>query len=201
MIPPSGRQLWLCRSLFLFLHPQQSTECLWRECVRRRRACCCSSSRWKHLGCCVEAGQDECVGLIDRWPTLRHALWNMYASYIYSALRVLRLYLISEETELLQEVQHQLEFVSDCVFLHLSPDLLGLLAHVVLQEERWWVMMIHTYRERLHLTHIQVSCTHAHIVVWSVSLFKLTNYMSGFSSKYEACFSSKKLIADTVTIW
>lgn len=60
----------------------------------------------------------------------------MYVSYIYSALRVLRLYLISEETELLQEVQHQLEFVSDCVFLHLSPDLLGLLAHVVLQEER-----------------------------------------------------------------
>lgn len=50
--------------------------------------------------------------------------------------RELNLYLVSEETELLQEVLHQLEFVSDCVFLHLSSDLLGLLTHAVLQEER-----------------------------------------------------------------
>ena len=46
------------------------------------------------------------------------------------------LYLVCEESKLLQEVLHQLEFVSDCVFLHLSAKLLGLLAHAVLQEER-----------------------------------------------------------------
>lgn len=48
----------------------------------------------------------------------------------------LHLYLISKEAKLLQEVLHHLEFVSDCVFLHLSPNLLSLLAHAVLQEER-----------------------------------------------------------------
>ncbi len=49
---------------------------------------------------------------------------------------VLCLYLVSKETEFLQEVLHQLEFVSDRVFLHLSADLLGLLAHAVLQEKK-----------------------------------------------------------------
>lgn len=58
---------------------------------------------------------------------LLHTVKCLYTVYSF------RLYLVSEETELLQEVLHQLEFVSDCVFLHLSPDLLGLLTHAVLQ--------------------------------------------------------------------
>lgn len=56
MALPWGRLPWLCHSLFLFLHPPWSTECLWRERERTRHACCCSSSRWTGPGCCVEAG-------------------------------------------------------------------------------------------------------------------------------------------------
>lgn len=59
MVIPLGRLLSLFHSLSQFLHPPQSTECLYRECVHRRFACCCSSSRWRHLGCCVEAGQEN----------------------------------------------------------------------------------------------------------------------------------------------
>lgn len=45
-------------------------------------------------------------------------------------------YLIGEESQPLQEVLHQLELVSDGVFLHLSPDLLRLLGHALLQGGR-----------------------------------------------------------------
>lgn len=63
------------------------------------------------------------------------------------------LYLVCEESKLLQEVLHQLEFVSDCVFLHLSAKLLGLLAHAVLQEERGGGMMNHTNTKGLQLAY------------------------------------------------
>lgn len=56
----------------------------------------------------------------------------IYTMYNCSLLKVAHLYLIREEAEPQQEVLHQLEFVSHCVFLHLSPDLPGLLAHAVL---------------------------------------------------------------------
>lgn len=46
----------------------------------------------------------------------------------------MHVYLISEETKFLQEVLGQFEFFSDCVFLHLCPNLFGLLPHAVLQE-------------------------------------------------------------------
>lgn len=84
MIIPLGRQLWLCCSLFLFLHPLQSTECLWRECGRRQCACCCSSSRWKHLGCCAEAGQDEYT-LISDQPSSRLFPLQSFHTVVFSA--------------------------------------------------------------------------------------------------------------------
>lgn len=49
--------------------------------------------------------------------------------------RKLNCYLISKETEPLQEVLRKLEFVFHRVFLHLCSHLLGLLTHAVLQEE------------------------------------------------------------------
>lgn len=58
-------------------------------------------------------------------------------SYEYSNTE-LNLYLISKKTKLLQEVLCQLEFVSYCVFLHLSPNLLCLLPHAVLQDNSVW---------------------------------------------------------------
>lgn len=58
---PWGRQLWLYHNLSLFPHPQWSTGCLWREPGHKQCACCWSSSRWKHLGCCAEAEQEQYV--------------------------------------------------------------------------------------------------------------------------------------------
>ena len=43
------------------------------------------------------------------------------------------MYLVSEEAKPLQEVLHQLELLFDGVPLHLRAQLLGLLAHTVLQ--------------------------------------------------------------------
>lgn len=69
-------------------------------------------------------------------------------------------YLVCQETELLQEVLHQLEFISDCVFLHLSSELLGLLAHAVLK----------------------ITYTHnVHIIAGGLSIINITNCMSGLS--------------------
>lgn len=62
-------------------------------------------------------------------------LQAVYLVWIHST-RFAFFYLIGEESQPLQEVLHQLEFVSDCVFLHLSPDLLSLLGHALLQGGR-----------------------------------------------------------------
>lgn len=60
----------------------------------------------------------------------------VYLAWINSTRFAFFFYLIGEESQPLQEVLHQLEFVSDCVFLHLSPDLLSLLGHALLQGGR-----------------------------------------------------------------
>lgn len=63
---------------------------------------------------------------------------------MFETTKLLTLYLVSEESEPLQEALSQFESVFNRVFLDLSAQLLGLLAHAVLQNKQWWVLMMVT---------------------------------------------------------
>lgn len=155
---PWGRRLWLYHSLYPIPHPLWSTGCLWRESGHRRCAWCCSSSRWKCLECCAEAGEDKYAEELS--STFRVSFPNyklLYCKMLSGRFKFwakrrteLNLYLISKKTKLLQEVLCHLEFVSDCVLLHLSPDLFGLLGHAVLQVGTWKLLWFRANLLKLH---------------------------------------------------
>lgn len=82
-----------------------------------------------------------CCGWKEKTP--RGFIRGAVLRHVCEVPRCATFYLIGEETQPLQEVLHQLEFVPDGVLLHLSSDLPGLLAHALLQGGRCQPMVMH----------------------------------------------------------